>query len=82
MRKRSEVTQSTWRRVGPAVIVGAVVLGAIIIAVIAIVAIVLSSMKGRETMGAEKTLSGMTTGIPPIDAAAPTETETATFAMG
>ena len=77
MRTRLEETQSTWRRVGAAVIIGAV-----LIAVIIIVAIALNSMKGRETMGPEETPSGMTTGIPPIDAEPPTETETATFAMG
>lgn len=71
------MTRSTWRRVGPAVIVGAV-----LIAVMIIVAIVLSSMKGRGTMGPEETPSEMTTGIPPIDARVPAETETATFAMG
>jgi hypothetical protein len=45
-------------------------------------AIVLASIRERETMALTKTELVSKVAIPPIDASAPTKTETATFALG
>jgi hypothetical protein len=49
---------------------------------IAVVAILFISMRGREPMVPTEAESDERADIPPIDATAPSETKTATFAMG
>jgi hypothetical protein len=80
MDKRSEASRPTLRRVALAAsLVG-----------IAVVAILFVSMRGRGPMVPTETESetgseiraDLSDGIPPIDANAPRETKTATFAMG
>jgi hypothetical protein len=47
-----------------------------------VVAILFISMRGREPMVPTEAESDERADIPPIDATAPSETKTATFAMG
>lgn len=76
MNKPSEATRPLLRRVALTVIFGG----------IAILAILFISTRGKATMvpteTASETTSDVASSIPPIDADAPTETKTATFAMG